>query len=208
MSAGSKRGRKQETVIAALLSEPTQAAAATKAGVSEATLQRWLRLPAFRAAYREARRQVVEVAVARLQQVASEAVQALERGLKCGNPGAELRAAQLVLEHAFKGTELLDQAQRLEELERLILGGPSPERDPKKARPAGGPDPKSPDNGQPAAAPAESGPGQFDESSGPDSGPVAGPPAAFGFTEDASPLFPSVGQEPFGRGPGFAGGTA
>jgi len=44
MSAPRKLGRKQETVIAALLTEPTHAAAAAKAGVSEATLHRWLHL--------------------------------------------------------------------------------------------------------------------------------------------------------------------
>ncbi len=41
MSAGrTKLNRKQEAAIAALLTEPTQAAAAAKAGVGAATLQR------------------------------------------------------------------------------------------------------------------------------------------------------------------------
>lgn len=47
---GEKLSRKQEALVAALLIEPTHAAAALKAGISEATLHRWLRLPGFRTA--------------------------------------------------------------------------------------------------------------------------------------------------------------
>ena len=48
MSAGrSKEPRKREQAIAALLAEPTHAAAAAKAGIAEATLQRWLKRPGF-----------------------------------------------------------------------------------------------------------------------------------------------------------------
>ena len=71
MSGRTKLNRKQEALIAALLTEPTHAAAAVKAGVSEATLHRWLRLADFQAAYRQARRRIVETAIGRLQQAAS-----------------------------------------------------------------------------------------------------------------------------------------
>src|SRR5438094_887680 len=57
---GQKLTSKQETLIAALLTEPTYAAAAAKAGVGTATLYRWMHLPEFRAAYRRARRELVE----------------------------------------------------------------------------------------------------------------------------------------------------
>jgi len=73
-----KLNRKQEAVIAALLTEPTHAAAAATAGVSEATLHRWLLLPEFQAAYRKARRAAVESAIGRLQQRAGKAVETLE----------------------------------------------------------------------------------------------------------------------------------
>ncbi|MGH2620832.1 MAG: hypothetical protein ACRDHG_09735, partial [Anaerolineales bacterium] len=65
---GEKLTRKQEQAIAALLSETTIAAAAERAAVSEASLLRWTKLPDFLAAFREARRQVMEKAVAQLQQ--------------------------------------------------------------------------------------------------------------------------------------------
>jgi hypothetical protein len=124
MSAGTKIDRKGEALIAALLTEPTHAAAAAKAGVSEATAQRWLRKPGFVAAYRAARRAVVEAAVGRLQQVAAEAVEVLRRNMGCGNPAVEVRAAALVIEKAVSGVELIDLATRVEELERMLRPDP------------------------------------------------------------------------------------
>ena len=56
---GQKLTRKQETPIAALWTEPTSAAAAKKAGIGQTTLYRWMKLPDFRAAYDEARRELV-----------------------------------------------------------------------------------------------------------------------------------------------------
>src|SRR5262249_61743375 len=44
---GQKLTAKQEALIAALLTEPTYAAAAAQAGVSEATMYRWLQVPVF-----------------------------------------------------------------------------------------------------------------------------------------------------------------
>ena len=78
--------RKQEQAVAALLSEPTVAAAASSSGVAERTLWRWLQLPAFQAEYRAARRHVVEGAISRLQCATGEAVEALQRNLNCGSP--------------------------------------------------------------------------------------------------------------------------
>ena len=57
---GAKIDAKQEVLVAALLTEPTQAKAAEKAGVSETTLYRWLALPEFKTAYRLARRQLID----------------------------------------------------------------------------------------------------------------------------------------------------
>jgi hypothetical protein len=120
MSGRMKSNRKQEALIAALLTEPTHAAAAVKAGISEATLHRWLRLPDFQTAFREARRRIVETAIGRLQQAAGKAVDTLERNLGCGHAGNEIRAALGVLDHAVKAIELLDLVERVDELERLM----------------------------------------------------------------------------------------
>ena len=139
MSARTKIDRKAEALIAALLTEPTQATAAAKAGVSEATAQRWLKKPEFQAAYRAARRAVVESAVGRLQQAAAEAVEVLRRNLVCGNPAVEIRAAALVLEKALQGVELIDLAVQVEELQRQLHPETDGSRSPWSTDPTGGP---------------------------------------------------------------------
>jgi hypothetical protein len=104
VSGRTKRNRKQEALIAALLTEPTHAAAAAKAGVSEATLHRWLRLPAFQAAYDGACRELVAGAIGRIQAAAGTAVDALlEVAKNGGKDGDRVRAAVALLDHALRG---------------------------------------------------------------------------------------------------------
>ena len=113
-----KLSHKQELAIAALLSETTVAAAAEKAGIGEVTLYRWLKLPEFIAAYREARRQVVEKGIAQLQQATWAASTTLIRLLASGSDSVKLRAALAILEQGNKGVELIDFDQRLAALEQ------------------------------------------------------------------------------------------
>src|SRR5581483_6665955 len=111
---------KQERLLLALLSEPTHEAAAAKAGMSPATLRRTLQLPAFRQAYRVARRRLVEVAVGKLQQTTGEAVEALRQALTCDHPGTRVRAALGILDQSFKALDSMDLAADLEELREEI----------------------------------------------------------------------------------------
>jgi hypothetical protein len=113
---------RQQAAIAALLTERTHAQAATKAKVAEQTLRRWLTKDQnFVAAYRAARRTVMDGVIGNLQQSASKAVDTLERNLTCGRPGDEIRAALGVLDHASRGLEVGDLLERVEELERLLV---------------------------------------------------------------------------------------
>ena len=116
--AGGKRLRREAAAIAALLAEPTVEAAAKRAGISESTLLRWLQDAAFSAEYRAARRAVVEGAIGRLQQTATQVVDALARNLRCGIPAVEVGAAKAVLDQAMRGLELLDLAERVAALEQ------------------------------------------------------------------------------------------
>jgi hypothetical protein len=101
---GQKLTSKQEALIAALLTEPTYAAAAAKAGVSETTLYRWMPLPSFRAAYRQARRELVEGAIGRMQAAVGQAVETLVEIARDGRrDGDRIRAATAVLDHALRG---------------------------------------------------------------------------------------------------------
>src|SRR5262245_39653736 len=117
-----KIGRKGEAAIAALLSEPTIDDAAAKAGIGEATLRRWMRRPEFAAAYRKARRAVLERTIGQLQQATGEAAATLRRNLTSGKPSVEVRAAMGILDAAIKGFESLDLADELREIKRLLEG--------------------------------------------------------------------------------------
>jgi transposase-like protein len=117
---GEKLTRKQDDAIAALLSTATIKDAAAACNVGVATLYRWLQLPEFAAAYRTARREVVEHAITELQSATSEAVATLKRNLNCRNEAVEVRAASIVLEQAIKGVELMDLQERIEKLETRI----------------------------------------------------------------------------------------
>jgi hypothetical protein len=101
---GEKLSRREEAAIAALVSETTHAAAAAKAGIGEATLRRWLQLPPFREAYRQARRQLVDAAVGRIQAATGQAVETLLAVAKTGAKDSDrVRAAIALLDHALRG---------------------------------------------------------------------------------------------------------
>ena len=123
MPGGPKITRAQERAIAALLSEGTIPNAAARAKVSPRTLAYWLKLPAFAAAYRDARRQVVEQAVSVLQQASIHAVAALVRNLSCGRPAVEVSAANSLLAHSTAALETFDVLSRLEALEQAQQAG-------------------------------------------------------------------------------------
>jgi hypothetical protein len=96
--------RKQEALIAALLTEPTHTAAAARAGVSTASLYRWLPIPTFQAAYQQARREMVDAAVGRAQAATGNAVETLMAVASNGRrDGDRVRAAVALLEHAHRG---------------------------------------------------------------------------------------------------------
>jgi hypothetical protein len=101
---GQKLTRKQESVIAALLTEPSYAAAAAKAGVGERTLYRWMHLPGFRAAYQQARREVVEFTIGRAQAASGQAIETLRDVTRNGRRDSDrVRAAIALLDYALRG---------------------------------------------------------------------------------------------------------
>jgi hypothetical protein len=117
---GDKLSRKQETAIAALLTEPTVETAAAKAGVSYRALKSWLTLPRFRQAYAAARQEVLERTMSQLLAASGRAVEALEANLDAYKAADKTRAAVAILTHAVKGMEMLDLAERIAELERRL----------------------------------------------------------------------------------------
>jgi hypothetical protein len=119
---GQKLNRKQEAAIASLLTETSVGAAARKTGIGEATLQRWLKSPAFACAYRAARRQLVHDAIERLQSGVGEAVDTLRSISKEGKRESDrVRASVALLDHAFRGIEPPDPNQ--DRIDKVPMAG-------------------------------------------------------------------------------------
>ena len=116
---------KQEEAILALLSNRTVEDAARVVKITPRTLYRWLNEPAFEAAYRQTRGTALRQCTARLQQISSAAVSVLARVMTdAATPAAvKVRAADSVLHHAAKASEIEDLEARVAELERAVARG-------------------------------------------------------------------------------------
>jgi hypothetical protein len=124
---GSTLGRKQEDAIAALLSQRSIDEAARVAGIGARTLLRWLKLPEFEAAYREARRKAFSQSIARLQQGSTVAATTLLKVmLDAATPAStKVRAAESILTHSAKAIEIEDIEARVAALEEAATNAKS-----------------------------------------------------------------------------------
>jgi hypothetical protein len=122
---GAKFGRKQEEAISALLTARNVEEAAKSTGVATRTLIRWLQVPEFQAAYRDARRAAFSQSIARLQQASTAAVSTLLKLMVDAGipPSVRARAADSVLNHSVKAAEVEDIQVRLAALERAAESG-------------------------------------------------------------------------------------
>ena len=116
---GSKFGRRKEEAIAALLSQRSIEAARV-VGIATRTLLRWLLVPEFAAAYREARRAAYSQSIAQLQQASAAAVSTLLKIMvdPAMPASSRVRAADCTLNHAARGIEKEDIGVRVTDLER------------------------------------------------------------------------------------------
>lgn len=117
---GAKFGRKKEEAVAALLIHRSIEEAAKSIGIGTQTLLRWLKIPEFDAAYRQARRAAFSQSTARLQQATGAAVSTLLKIMVDQNspPSVRVRAADSVLDHASKAIEIEDVEVRVAALEQ------------------------------------------------------------------------------------------
>lgn len=117
-----KMERKQEIAITALLTAPTIQQAAKIAEVGESTLWRWLQIPEFEKAYRDAKKKTVSQAINRLQQITGEAVETLREIMNDKESPAHVRvtAAKTIIEQSIKAVEIEELVGRVEELEKLV----------------------------------------------------------------------------------------
>ena len=117
---GEKKSRKQELAIAALLLHGTVESAAEDAGISPSTLKRWLADDAFVQDFRKARQSALAAAISRLQHDSFRAAAVLSQHLESDDAKIAIRAATAILDRSLRGAELLDIAERVEELEKQL----------------------------------------------------------------------------------------
>jgi hypothetical protein len=120
MPGGKKPPHKREQAIAALIACGSVEKAALQCGVSERTLRNWLAEPGFRTAYRQERRKLLDHAVLVLQTAAVQAVATLVKHMNGPKPESAVRAAQIILDQCFRGTEVLDLFEELEQLREEV----------------------------------------------------------------------------------------
>lgn len=106
-------------LIAALLTEPTQTAAAEKAGVSLPTVTRWMHDPQFKTELRAAEAGVLEMVSRRAASMAIRALELLEEviGDTTLGPGIRVRASLGLLDQVVKLRQHADIEDRLVALE-------------------------------------------------------------------------------------------
>ncbi|VTR97821.1 Uncultured bacterium genome assembly Metasoil_fosmids_resub OS=uncultured bacterium PE=4 SV=1 [Gemmata massiliana] len=119
-----RRGRSDadETVITLLAGGATIREAAAISGVSERTITRRLKEPAFRQRVSEVRAELMAIAAARLAGGMSEAVDVLRDQLKSADPHVRHKSAVKLIELTLKVQEVTELRQKLEELERRLEG--------------------------------------------------------------------------------------
>jgi hypothetical protein len=117
--------RNQAKALESLLASPTLGLAASKAGISERTLSRWLNEDdAFKAEYLKLVREVVNNAVFQLQKGATSAVNCLISIMSDPEAPASARVAACreVLTQTFKALELATLEDRVKALEGTLKG--------------------------------------------------------------------------------------
>lgn len=123
-TSGPQLSSRQQRALSALLQAPSVPQAATAARVGLSTLRRWLQTDAaFQQAYREARRQCVQQAVAVAQRFSTTAVASLLTIARDPEAPASARVSEAsrLLDTALKGVEMDDIEQRLQAVEESLF---------------------------------------------------------------------------------------
>ena len=115
--------RKTEEVIAALLQNPTIKEAANVAGLHENTVLRLMKQPEFQDQYRQARQELLQSTLNKLQELSSQAVATLSvvMAAQKSPASAKVSAARTVLEMQLRLIETADILQRLAVIEGKVM---------------------------------------------------------------------------------------
>lgn len=117
---GNASERKDELILAALLSSPTVRAASNACGVSESQIYARLRNEGFKKKYDEARKEILDQNTAALQGHLGIAIETLAEIVKDKEASQQTRlnAAEAIIRNSLKLTEQTDIIARLDALER------------------------------------------------------------------------------------------
>ena len=120
---GKSANRKDELIIAALLSNPTVRAAAAACGVSETQIYARLRQPAFKERYDRARLEVLQQSTAYLQGIVSDAIRKMYELMNDPDtaPQIQLNAAIAITRTQQTMTEQTDILTQLAELKKAVF---------------------------------------------------------------------------------------
>ena len=115
--------RKDELIIAALISNPTVKAASAVCGVSQTQIYARLRQPAFKKKYDAARREMLEQSTAYIQGIVSEAIKTMYDVMKDPDASQQVRlnAADTITRNSLKLTEQNDILTQLAELKKAVF---------------------------------------------------------------------------------------
>ena len=120
---GRSASRKDELIIAALISNPTVRAAAAACGVSETQIYARLRQPDFKERYDQARREVLQQSAAYLQGIVSDAIRKMYELMNDPDtaPQIQLNAAIAITRTQQTMTEQIDLLTQLAELKKAVF---------------------------------------------------------------------------------------
>lgn len=113
--------RKDEKIIAALISNTTVRAAANECGVSETQIYKRLRDDEFLKKYDRVRMDLLQHATANAQGTIGQAIEKIKEIMNDSETSrqVQLNAADALLRNTYRMTEQADILQRLEKLEQL-----------------------------------------------------------------------------------------
>ncbi len=112
--------RRQEAAIVALIAEPTVARAAENAGVALRTLERWLSVDSFVAAYRAAAARTFDAALADVAAATSQAARTLRQSLDAESESVRLTAARAILDSAAASRDRAENTMNRSEAESFV----------------------------------------------------------------------------------------
>ena len=123
VSKGVKTGlsRRQKEAIPFLLGAKSVEEGCRNAGLSKATVFRWLRQDLFKSELEKARQELISQALLRLKESVSKAVEGLISLMDSSQEGTRFRAYEKALDFFFKNRELEDLEGRLAKVEKVVL---------------------------------------------------------------------------------------